>query len=433
MLNHLSQLKEGKDIYPGIIGVSLRAGNQYADPAVIGVVRANSPAYRAGFKPEDTIVEINGQKIVRQVQVKLALGPYYAGETVRVAVTRGKQRIERELELIEKLEPYSRPFLGVLPLRVASEEDEKPEPGVGVRYVYSGSGASVAGLEPGDRILAVDGKPIADRRALREAIAGHVAETKIKIKFRRGKNEINAEADLGSLPEVIPDKLPPAMPKRKPYIGKQPPTGRQSLKLAEFKNECVYYVPEGYDPAVPQGLVVWLHEPGGLQNDEAVDKLLERWRPICAARDLILIAPKSLDSTKWEPASEAAFVTKVIEKLRSDYNIDDTRIVAQGYQGGGAMAYYLAFNQRDVIRGAAAIDAPVAGRPPEHDPAHPLAFFVTTAKKGRTPEKNIQAAIGQLRNLKYPVSVIDQGDKARDLDDKELQQCVDWLDSLDRI
>src|SRR5262249_20447965 len=124
----LPRLKQGKDLHPGVMGVNIRAGNPFADPPVIAVVRPNSPAYKAGFKSGDKIAEINGREVIREIQVRELLGPFYAGDKVKVVVLRDKERIEREIELIDKLEPYARPFLGILPLRVASDPVKKTDP-----------------------------------------------------------------------------------------------------------------------------------------------------------------------------------------------------------------------------------------------------------------------------------------------------------------
>ena len=62
-------------------------------------------------------------------------------------VLRGDKRIEADLELIAKLEPFQHGFLGILPLR------DGDDAGVTVRYVYPGSPAAEAKIEPGDVIV----------------------------------------------------------------------------------------------------------------------------------------------------------------------------------------------------------------------------------------------------------------------------------------
>jgi hypothetical protein len=92
----------------------------------------------------------------------------------------------------------------------------------------------------------------------------------------------------------------------------------------------------------------------------------------------------------------------------------------------------VAYNLRDVVRGVAAVDAAPAGQPPEHDPGYPLAFLITTADKGGNPQQ-LEAAIKRLRDMKYPVTEVPQGETPRDLNAAELQLLVRWLDTLDRI
>ena len=88
-------------------------------PATIAACPAKSPAREAGLQVGDTIVEVDGVVIERQAQLRHALGPHVAGDTIRVVVERGedKQRIEATIELVAELEPYVRPELGILPMR----------------------------------------------------------------------------------------------------------------------------------------------------------------------------------------------------------------------------------------------------------------------------------------------------------------------------
>ncbi len=453
VLSVFPRFKAGKDLHPGILGISLKAGDQFADPAEIGVVRANSPAFQAGMKTGDQIVELAGKPVTRQSQVKEALGPLYAGDKVTVAFKRGDEVIRRELTLIETLEPYSRPFLGVLPLRVAAASEEADDQannqandnkapvadparsdGITVRYVYPGSPAQTAGLEAGDRITQVNGKPVADRDAFREAIAGLDLTAKIKLAVSRGASRLNIESGLADQPETIPDKLPPAMANRKPYLGQQPPVGTQPRKVAEFANEASIYVPEGYDPAVPHGVVVWFHGPGELQTEEEIAELVKRWQPLCDANDLILVLPKSEDSSKWVPAKELPFAAKLVSELRNVYRIDNARVVSAGFRTGAAMAMAFAANQRELVRAVALVDGPVlSSKPPENDPLHPLAFLITSAKEGRAKPEQLEQVAKVVRDMKYPVTMIDQGEAGRHLNDAELNQLVRWVDSLDRI
>lgn len=449
VMQALPRLKEGQDLHPGIMGISMRQGNQFADPAVIAVVRANSPAYSAGFKTGDKIVEIDGKKIVRQMNVFEALGPHYAGDVVKVAVLRGEERIEKDLKLIDKLLAYDRPFLGVAPLRVARDEEEaaKANPGAIVRHVFADSGADNAGLKLGDRVLAVNGEPVADANSLRERVSSLHPGEKAKLDVQRGEEKLALEVQLGRMPEAIPAELPPAVNKRPPYIGERAAVGYVPIKIPEFENDAFIYVPGDYDPAAPHGLLVWLHESNGLKEEPPKEgvtiepgtvpakaqKLIDDWKPHCERSRVILVVPKSANPGRWDPAKEVQFVAKVIEQVKKTYNVDDRLVAAHGYQSGAAMAYSVAFDLRAVIRGVAAIDAPLPGPAPENEPVNLLAFYVTRAEKGRTPLPVLQGLIAQLRAAKFPVVEKDFGEQHRYLSETEKAELARWLDSLDSI
>ena len=129
-------------------------------------VRPNSPAAKARFKGGDRIVEIGGHKVSRMGEVKQEISRHYAGDKVHFVVLRGDKRIEADLVLVSKLEAYQHGFLGILPLRGGDE------PGAVVRYVYPGSPAAEAKIEPGDVIVSAAGEELEDRDDLHAAISG---------------------------------------------------------------------------------------------------------------------------------------------------------------------------------------------------------------------------------------------------------------------
>jgi len=165
VLKILPKLKQGEDLYPGVMGISFLAGNLSTAEPVIAACHPNSPAREAGLKPADRIVEIDGRPIVRASQVKEELGRRYAGDTL----LRDDQRVETELKLAAKLEPYERPFLGILPMRAAAAGDRSA--GVVVRYVYPEGPAARAGVEPGDVLVSLGGEPIENHDQLRRRIS----------------------------------------------------------------------------------------------------------------------------------------------------------------------------------------------------------------------------------------------------------------------
>lgn len=427
----LPRWKDG-DLHPGVLGVSFKAGDANADPATIGACRANSPAYKAGLKVGDTIVEVDGRTIIRQTQVKENIVPHYAGDTVRLVVLRGEERLERDVVLVEKLEPYQFPFLGVLPQRGGSAQ------GVVVRYVYAESPAAKAGIKPGETIVALGGQPVENRAILAEKVASLERPAsgpfEVQLQVRRGSQVVPVTLRPGTLPEAVPAELPPVQPARPAPQADRPTVGRFDFKVAEFPHDSVVYVPENYHQDVPQGVLIWLSADGSYDADE----LVERYRAACDRDGLILFAPQTVEppdaksKRKWEGDKDAEFIGKALEQLGRSYTIDRTRVVAFGRQGGAAMAYKLGFTNRDWIRGVAVLDAPAPSKPAENEPIYRLAFYLTKAGKA-TSAKLVEPSAKALRDLKYPVTVEELGDEPRDLNPEELAELLRWIDTLDRI
>lgn len=306
VLRVLPKLREGHDLYQGILGISIKGGDVYGQPAIFAAVRATSPAYKAGFRAGDKVVEAGGRAVTRPAELKQQLGRLYAGDKIKLVATRGSERLEREVELIDKIEPYEHPFLGILPLRVARDQnkdpnkDEEKDPkaaGVTVRYVYPDSPATVAGIKPGDRILKFAGQEVQQLDAILQKMLTLAPDEKVQIELRRGDETLVVEPQLARLPDVLPGELPPAHGSLGPAEAEKPAVGVVTLKVPEVDNECIAYVPENYDPRLTYGVAIWLHAPGGTKQDE----LVERWKSLCEKHDFILLAPKSTEKAGWQP------------------------------------------------------------------------------------------------------------------------------------
>lgn len=425
----LPRLKQGKDLLPGVIGIHFASANLYTGEPVIRASRANSPARRAGLKAGDRIVEIEGRPITLAAQIKEELSRRYAGDTIRLVVMRDGKRSEHRVEMVAKLDPYEHPFLGVLPMRAAAADDGKrPAPGVPIRYVYPDSPAARAGLKPGDVLAALDGKAVAGAAPLRARLADFAPGEEVELSVRRAKETRKLKVPLGRLPEALPPAtLPPAWAALRPSQGERPQTGKVALKVPEAAGEAWAYVPDQYDPATPHGLVVWLHAPGAYEQQA----LIERWKPLAARDRLILLVPKAADPARWE-TREAGLVVRLMREVGSSYKIDPARVVVVGREGGGTLAYLVAFGSRGTVAAVAAIDGPLSDQAPDNEPNRRLAFYLAMSSKSRFAAQ-VQRTVATLRQMKYPVTEKPLGDQPRDLNADELAELVRWIDTLDRI
>ena len=70
VMEKLEILKSGEDLQPGLLGVSFKGTNMYRGQPEISVCPGHSPAGQAGLKPGDVITRIDGQRIIRQAQLR---------------------------------------------------------------------------------------------------------------------------------------------------------------------------------------------------------------------------------------------------------------------------------------------------------------------------------------------------------------------------
>jgi len=418
----LPRLKKGEDLRSGLAGVNMKGPNIYTGEPIVAACRPKGPAAKAGIKAGDKIIEINGKKVTRTAEVKQEILCRYAGDTMHLVLQRAKDRVECDLRLATKLEPFQPGFFGILPMRTEGKE------GVVVRYVFPESPAAKAGIVAGDAIVSLDGEPVGSRMELFLKIGMQEPTSEIELETRHGDAVRKVKAALAAIPDALPPgELPPAHSAVKAEGKDGPPTGAIRLKVPEYPNEAWAYVPEGYNAEVPHGAVMWLHPAG----DFDWPKLLARWKPLCDRYDFILIAPKAVDSSRWSPG-EAGFAARLFVQVAADYAVDPARVVVHGQDAGGEQAFLMAFRYRELIRGVAVIEAAPPGQPPENDPLNRLSVYLATASRSPA-ERSLEQAVAAFQEQKTPLTKKSLGEMPRSLNAEELAELARWIDMLDRI
>ena len=133
-------------------------------------------------------------------------------------------------------------------------------------------------------------------------------------------------------------------------------TNGQIISSGE-KRKYLFYVPESYDPTVPTPLVFNIH---GFAQWPANQMKVSGWNELADQFGFIVVYPSGTGfPLRWRvsedpenpggPQKEVAFFSDLIDKLEDEYNIDSSRIYANGLSNGGGMTLQLACNLSDRI------------------------------------------------------------------------------------
>jgi polyhydroxybutyrate depolymerase len=121
------------------------------------------------------------------------------------------------------------------------------------------------------------------------------------------------------------------------------------------KRDYLLYVPKSYDRSKPTPLVISMHG-AGLWGASQRD--ISRWNELADSKGFIVVYPsgaggKGVRVWRAEPGDglmkDVRFISQLIDTLRASYNIDSTRIYANGLSNGGGMSFVLSCTLSDRI------------------------------------------------------------------------------------
>lgn len=119
-----------------------------------------------------------------------------------------------------------------------------------------------------------------------------------------------------------------------------------SIESSGEEREYLLHVPMSYDPNSPTALVVSMH---GAAMWPAQQRKMSGWNRLANDHGFIVAYPSGYGMPKMWPASlrgpgairDSDFISRLIDTLMAEYNIDPTRIYADGVSNGGGMAFIL--------------------------------------------------------------------------------------------
>ncbi len=142
-----------------------------------------------------------------------------------------------------------------------------------------------------------------------------------------------------------------------------------TLTSSGEKREYLLHVPASYDRTRPAPLVISLH---GAAIWPAVQRDISRWNRVADEHGFIVVYPSGNGLRRGHQGGrhkvwnvnrgpglqrDVRFISDLIDKLQSTYNIDPARIYADGLSNGGGMAFVLSCTLSDRIAAVGMVGA----------------------------------------------------------------------------
>jgi polyhydroxybutyrate depolymerase len=152
------------------------------------------------------------------------------------------------------------------------------------------------------------------------------------------------------------------------------------LRIFGIRRSYLLHTPQGYDHTRPLPLVIVLH--GGFGTAWQMEQQSD-FSEISDRENFLVAYPNGLGmfgrlqhwnaghccglSMKWG-IDDVGFVSMVIDQIRSQVQVDSSRIYIVGYSNGGMLGYLYAARNPDIVAAVAGIAATIGSRSSPEDP-----------------------------------------------------------------
>ena len=162
---------------------------------------ADSPAEQAGIKPGDVVIAVDGKPLSDFLEYQSAIDLAGSrGQPVRLTLLRGEKKLELAVQpkAIPELAEGNESYLIGINFDVAKNGDKAL-----VGSLISGYPAEAAGLQPGDRLLKVNGVPVSSNVEFKEQITKNKNTPSVIELERNGETKELTIAPIVCIPQTI--------------------------------------------------------------------------------------------------------------------------------------------------------------------------------------------------------------------------------------
>jgi len=400
LLPLVPRMRDGAVLEPGVLGIAYESRDSINGVPTIGTVAPRSPAARAGLTGGDRIVAVAGRSVGRIAEVRHAIAPLHAGDTVAIEVERftGSEggRVAVTATLVAELPPLRRGVAGI----VAEPDDDRPR----IAWLLPDGPAAAAGARIGDVVTGIE--PVGESAvaspsvaALAGVLAGLEPGAAVRLEVDRGGSRVALEFRLAPPPADVPEEGPPGASSVGPLVDTIDSVKVMRLEMADSAERPLVVVPRGGD--APLGLLVHCGAPRG----EVPDTEAAPWKAAVAASGVAVLLPGSADRSRWS-RDDVSAVVQAIQALHARRPIDPDRVAVSGSGPGAAFAWLVAERLGVACRGVAVPDAPLPAAMASGPAGPGEARWYLLAAGERVPASRVDADRRRLEAAGHVVGVL---------------------------
>jgi serine protease Do len=186
-------------------GLADSFGLKRPDGALVSQVAAGSAAAAAGLKAGDVITHVNGEALTRSGALSSVIGMAAPGEKVKLTVWRDRAALDLDAklggavgtteEVADAGDATQGPRLGLSLRPLQPGERQQVPGGAGLVVEQVGGAAERAGIEAGDVLLAINGKPVTSVEQIKGVLKSRPKSVALLV--QRDGNQIFVPVPLG--------------------------------------------------------------------------------------------------------------------------------------------------------------------------------------------------------------------------------------------
>lgn len=204
----------------------------------------------------------------------------------------------------------------------------------------------------------------------------------------------------------------------------------QVFRLGDKNLYCSIAVPYDYNELDKYPLLLALHW-GEPVNFESGDNFLYSFiLPALEDFNGIIISPSCPENSGWIHENSQEFIFTLIDKIKTDYNIDTSKVAITGYSMGGIGTWYYAAEFPDLF----SLAIPISCMPPRYilpiDKINPTRVIHGTSDE-LFPINNVRDLVRDIKiknNIITLIEVENAGHYETEKYQKSLSEVLDWIE-----